>query len=176
MEGFEENRLKRYSSKSGFNYLLPDSFVSMELGESRVHGKGTLLKQSVKKGDIICPLIGVLYNMNKAKIDYPKYSYQISDEISIETENEPGFFNHSCDPNVFINDDWMFEAIKDIESREEVLVDYGTVDYFDYKFECLCKAENCRKNFDGKISGDPEYQKEKSKYFSPYLKSKFSLL
>lgn len=70
----------------------------------------------------------------------------------------------------------MFEAMRDIQSGEKIVVDYATVDYFDYDFDCSCKSENCRKKFDGKFSAKPEFQKRMSKYFSPYLKDRFHLI
>jgi len=168
----EEDRLKHFSHKLDFDYLLSKRFPVMALGPG-VHGQGVITQEDIAKGQAVCPLFGVLYNVRKAKIDYPKYSYQISDDVAIETVNEPGFFNHSCDPNTYINSDWMFEAIRDIKDGEEVLVDYGTVDYFDYSFECSCGSETCRKDFNGEISADPNYQKRMGKYFSPYLKERF---
>ena len=171
----EEDRLRYFSSKLDFKYLFSDAYPDMILDVSNISGKGVVTKEKIKKGKIICPLFGVLYNIHKAKIHYPKYSYQISDEIAIETVNEPGFFNHSCEPNVYINEDWMFEALQEIKTGEEVVIDYGTVDYFDYGFECLCGADSCRKDFNGMVSGNANYQKEKGKYFSPYLKAKFQL-
>lgn len=169
----QKDRLKYYSYKLNFSYLLNFKFPKLILGKSAVHGSGILTRENIKKGQAVCPCFGVLYEIKTAKIKYPKFSYQISDNVAIETVNEPGFFNHSCQPNAFINNSWIFTAIRDIKKGEEILVDYGTVDYFGYKFKCNCKEDNCRKLFNGKISANREYQKKMLKYFSPYLKNKF---
>lgn len=172
----EQNRLKYFSKDLNYEYLLNFSFPNLSLKESKIDGKGIYAEREVERGQIVCPLFGIPYNVRKARIDYPKYSYQISDDIAIETSNEPGFFNHSCSANVFINQDWMFEAIKDIKAGEEIIVDYATVDYFDYSFECNCKSKNCRIRFDGKLSSSPEFQRIMSGYYSPYLKEKFCVI
>jgi S-adenosylmethionine decarboxylase len=175
-KNLESNRLKHFSKNLDYEYLLGFTFPKLSLKESNINGKGIYAEEKISVGGVVCPLFGIPYNIRKAKIDYPKHSYQISDDTAIETSNEPGFFNHSCNPNVFINQNWMFEAMKNIKNGEEILVDYATVDYFEYSFDCSCKSTNCRKRFDGKFSENIEFQKRMSKYFSPYLKERFHLI
>lgn len=167
--------MKNHSNKLGLEYLIGIRFPVLEVQNSKIDGSGIFAAEHIEDGGPVCPLYGALYNIAKAKINYPKYSYQISDEIAIETSNEPGFFNHSCEPNVFINQDWQFEAMKEIRVGEEIVVDYGTVDYFQYAFKCRCGTLACRKEFNGNISADKPYQVKMGKYFSPYLKKRFSL-
>ena len=120
-------------------------------------------------------MFGILYNPENAKINYPKYSYQITDSVSIETENEPGFFNHSCEPNIFINSNWMFEAFEDIEENSEITIDYGCADCYDYEFICECKKISCRKIFKGDICKNEDFQKTHGTTFTPYFKNKFNI-
>ena len=169
----KDKRFNTSSYKLDFSYLISKKFVELELNKSLVAGEGILTKEEIKKGQIICPLCGMIYRMSEAKIDFPKYSYQISDEFSIETTNEPGFFNHSCNPNTFLNKDWMFEAIRDIQLSDEILIDYRTMDYSDYGFECTCGNDNCCGVFNGLACNDLDYQKLNYQYFTPYLKGKF---
>jgi len=176
MRGSEENRFKEYSSNLNFGYLLDLKFAKLILKESKINGKGIYAEEKIKKGQVICPLLGIIYNISKSKVKYPKFSYQLSDDLALEPINEPTFFNHSCDFNSYINEDWMFEAIKDIEKGEEITIDYGAVDYLDYSFDCNCKSDNCRRSFDGKFSANLKFQKKMSKYFSPYLKQKFNII
>jgi len=169
----EENRMKYHLKKLDFKYLLGMQFPDLLIGKSKIHANGVIADEKIQKGKIIFPLVGILYNLKKAKIDFPKYSYQLTDNIAIETVTESGFMNHSCNPNAFINQDWMAESIVDIEKGEEITFDYGSLDYFDYSFECGCGSQNCRKKYSGKIAQNPEYRKANYKYFSPYLKEKF---
>jgi hypothetical protein len=174
----EKNRLKHFSSEFDFSRVISRRFPKLKLRKSAIQGRGVLADEDIKAGGIICPLLGFIYRDETEKInlvDFPKYSYQISDDADIETINEPAYFNHSCAPNIYINGDWLFEAIKDIANGEELRLDYGTVDYFSYRFKCSCGAEGCRKEFNGMLSADSRYQKKMGRYFSPYLKTKFNL-
>lgn len=169
----ESERIKRYSHELEFDYLLYEKFPKLELRESNVSGKGVFTTRAIKAGDAACPLVGILYNMDKARINHPKYSYQISDNIAIETENEPGFINHSCSPNVYVNDDWMLVAMRDIKEGEELVLDYRTADFSEYSFTCTCKSAGCSGVFNGKDSANIEFKNKMGKYYSPYLKRKF---
>lgn len=172
----EQGRFEYRSSDLDFEYLLRLDFPKLEKNKSVIHGEGIFTSQPINDKSVICPLFGILYNLNDTKLHYPKHSYQITDNIAIETKNEPGFFNHSCIPNTFINDSWTFEALKDIQQGEEISIDYGTVDYFNYSFPCSCKSASCRRIFSGRVSAEPTYQEVMGRYFSPYLKEKFHWL
>lgn len=172
----ESERLQKFSADLQYEYLLGTKYPEMEVRESSIHQEGIYTKEDIRSGQVLFPLVGMVYRMSDAKIDYPKYSYQISDTEAVETENEPGFINHSCNPNCYLAEDWTFQATRDIKEGEEITIDYGTVDYFDYSFECGCGSSNCRGTFSGLISANLDYQKEKSDIFSPYLKNKFHLV
>lgn len=171
----KENRLKQYSYQLDLGYLLKYKFPKLELGKSLVHGKGIIAKEDIKKGSAVCILYGVVYNMKKAKIKYPQFSYQISDTYAVETSNEPGFFNHSCEPNTYATKDWLFVAMRNIKKGAEILIDYGMFDYYNYSFKCECGTEKCRRVFQGMIAKDKQYQRKNKKYFSPYLLEKLKL-
>lgn len=55
------------------------------------------------------------------------------------------FWNHSCDPNVWLVADDVIAARRDIKKGEEMCFDYSTTDcVFMGLQECLCEAPNCR--------------------------------
>lgn len=58
------------------------------------------------------------------------------------------YFNHSCNPNAYIysaDKQFFIIAKKDIESEEEITVDYEIqTTGFDVSWECKCGATNCR--------------------------------
>lgn len=158
-----------------FNYLFDYSFPEVRIGGSRVEGFGLFSGQKIEKGKIVLPILGLLYRISKSKINYPKYSFPVNDDIALEPANEAGFLNHSCEPNLYVNDDWVLVALRDISSDEELTIDYGTADYFDYGFECACKSAGCRKNYHGKICEDKSFRKANKSIFTPYLKGKFGI-
>jgi len=170
-----KTRLKVDLGKLDFSHLIKGSFPKLIITRSDITGMGVFAGQNIKKGSLVCPIVGVIFNASIGKGDYQQYCYFISDKFLIEPINEPNYFNHSCYPNVFINKNWVFEAIRDIKKGEEILVDYGTVDYFNYWFQCKCGSENCKGFVDGYYSRNKNYQKERGRYFSPYLKNKFKL-
>ena len=75
--------------------------------------------------------------------------------------------NHSCNPNCGLRGEITFVAMKDINKDEESFIDNE-----DYRFNCTCGSENCRKvitGFDWKIK---ELQDKYYDYFAQYLKEK----
>ena len=160
---------------SNVNSKILLKFPKLEVGKSKIIKRGFYAGENIKKGGKICPLIGILYRMNDQSMNNFEHSFQVMDNFAIEPVNESKFINHSCNPNAFINKDWIFEALRNIKKGEEITIDYGTVDYDYYEFKCHCKSENCRKVLDGHISARKSFIKKHGKYYSPYLKNRFIL-
>ncbi|MFM6953972.1 MAG: SET domain-containing protein-lysine N-methyltransferase [Sphingobacteriaceae bacterium] len=56
------------------------------------------------------------------------------------------FLNHSCKPNVFINQHLEVIAASPLEANTELLLDYSSTELDPYwEMACACKNENCRK-------------------------------
>ena len=55
------------------------------------------------------------------------------------------FFNHSCDPNAWWEDDYRLVARRDIAENEQICYDYCTEDMDVVSFNCECGAGLCRK-------------------------------
>lgn len=80
------------------------------------------------------------------------------DLYSIEDRgDDQGYFlNHSCDPNVWMNDTYTLTARHDINVGEEVTADYAMWEADENKvstWECQCGARDCR----GRVTGQ-DYQ------------------
>jgi hypothetical protein len=80
------------------------------------------------------------------------------------------FLNHSCEPNVGVQGNVVFVAMRDMAPGEELTIDYAMIDGDpDERMDCRCGAPSCR----GVITGDdwrlPELQRRYSDYFSWYL-------
>lgn len=77
--------------------------------------------------------------------------FPISDEYFLGATNRDEedaiklYENHSCNPNCGLRGEITFVAMRDIEKNEELTTDYAFIDNEDYKFECTCGSENCRK-------------------------------
>ena len=144
---------------------------------SKIHGMGVFAKETIKKGEVIEVLGGVIVPHSEYK-EYEKIMGTLGGRISDEFWMCPpskdvyktGVINHSCEPNIGFRSTVELVAIKEIAADQEVLCDYGF-----YSTEitiCACGSKNCR----GKVT--PEDWKLKSlqdkylEYFSPYLKEK----
>ncbi|AJR15682.1 SET family protein [Leptospira interrogans serovar Linhai str. 56609] len=83
---------------------------------------------------------------------FMKYGYDVdfglvtgptSDQYVI---NHSNFMNHSCDPNMWYDQDDNIVAKRDIRAGEELTIDYANfIVNFDQTFECGCGSVNCRK-------------------------------
>ena len=105
-------------------------------------------------GDIIFPLDGTEFDHKN------RYSIQIGNDTHMHPFQDVDFdvqmtqcpwivTNHSCDPNVKI-DNGQFVAIKEIHAGEPITFDYETTEWeMDEPFSCGCGASTCR----GQIRG-----------------------
>ncbi len=151
----------------------------VEIRDNGLNGKGIFAKYFIKKGEIVFIKGGHILTREEIFSTGVINSYfPISDEyflgaISSDEENNIKLFeNHSCNPNCGLRGEITFVAMRDINKDEELTTDYAFIDNEDYKFECTCGAENCRKvitGYDWKIK---ELQDKYYEYFAQYLKEK----
>ena len=78
--------------------------------------------------------------------------------------------NHSCDPNIWLDDALTFTAMRDIKPGEELCYDYAMTDKGQYRpMTCHCGSQICRgviKHNDWKIK---KLQERYKNHFSPYI-------
>jgi len=80
---------------------------------------------------------------------------QIADDLYIgpktkdEVERSFIYFNHSCEPNMGVQGQIVFVAIRDIRPGEEITCDYATIETCDYVISCNCGSKSCRKMITG---------------------------
>src|SRR3989338_2964153 len=81
------------------------------------------------------------------------------------------YMNHSCNPNIGFNDSYDFVAIRNIDEGEELSWDYGYDEHNpDFKMNCLCGSEKCRKIITGNDWKILMKDGGKYPFFSPKLK------
>lgn len=123
-----------------------------EVVESNVHGLCRRATANIKKDSVIFIAGGIAINTQETKW----YKGLLIDKDYV-LDLPPGseyeaFVNHSCDPNVYIDGQIVFRALRDIEAMEFLNVDYGT--FFLTKKNpidpCNCGSTNCR----GKVTGE----------------------
>ena len=77
--------------------------------------------------------------------------------------------NHSCEPNLGVQGQIVFAALRDVEKDEELTFDYAMTDDEPYEMECDCRARACRKVITGQDWMKKEIQEKYSGYFSWFI-------
>ena len=143
---------------------------------------GVYANKSIKKGSLVFEISTENINETPSKysvqIGLNKHVEPITDEIS---KKQPEFFwrflNHSCEPNCVCNiDNMSFDAIKDIDSGEQLTFNYLTTEIdMSTPFKCACNSVKCY----GEIKGFKHLSniEKKSLYpiVSPHIKLLFKI-
>lgn len=82
------------------------------------------------------------------------------------------YINHSCDPNIWLQDAATLVARRDIPAGEEITADYilwEADENYIAKWDCQCGSSLCRKKITGKDWRLPELQERYKGHFSPLL-------
>lgn len=152
-----------------------------EIKKSPIHGKGLFANQAIAKGEIVAIKGGRIltkpeWEALETELGSPEI--QISDEFFIapankeEREGSMLYTNHSCNPNIGIQGQIIFVAMRDIATGEELIHDWATTDDLDYEIDCNCGSAQCRKKITGKDWMKRELQEKYKGYFSWYIQRK----
>ena len=161
------------------SYLSPKAAVK----SSPIHGRGLFAIAEIRPGEIVCVKGGYIFtratlaelapNLGPAEI-------QIADDLFIgprHTEEREGgmiFSNHSCDPNIGMQGQIVFVALRQIAIGEELTHDWATTDDDDYTMSCHCGAACCRGVITGKDWQRKDIQQKYQGIFSWYLQQKIN--
>src|SRR5919109_427065 len=117
------------------NYL-PQTWIDsrIEFRKSRISGDGMFAREPIKKGEVVCVVGGIV--MTDAEFAAFQATHSFYNSIQIDknlhlvedpevTRSLEGSMNHSCDSNAWMEDEVTLVARWDIESGEEVTVDYA---------------------------------------------------
>jgi len=147
-------------------------------------GKGLFAGELILADEIIAIRAGHIVKREEAQNldrEIGDFSLQITDEFYVcpraeeEIEDIAIYINHSCDPNVGMDGQIGFVAMRDIQMGEELCLDYAMAITSDYMMICNCGSSNCRKEITGDDWKKDELQKRYGKYFSWFIYKKISL-
>lgn len=119
------------------------------ISKSRIHGKGIIANQDIKKGEIVFIIKGkpvhfVITN-KKASLRYPRW-VGMSKFSWIDPHEPARFLNHSCSPSCGIKGKVEVVALHDIKKGEEITIDYSITEMDTlWHMKCNCGNNNCRK-------------------------------
>jgi len=93
------------------------------------------------------------------------------DRYIVPLLNSSGWYiNHSCSPNCCVSRKNQIVAIRNIEAREEITMDYSfNVAWEGFKMKCKCKSPNCREIIKDYFSLPEDVRGTGKKYASEYL-------
>jgi len=120
---------------------------NLTVKDSSVHGMGLFSTIEHKEGQIITIISGELINGEecvKREDEGNVYIfYKDEDEyIDASSHSQLRYLNHSCDYNCDIDEDdngnLILFAVADIQSGEELTIDYGYEEIYDY-----CSCSDC---------------------------------
>jgi uncharacterized protein len=159
------------------SYISPKAAVR----DSPIHGRGLFAVEPIPRGDIVAIKGGYIYDRARRDLLPPSLGsteIPIADGFFIgpmrEDEREGGmiFSNHSCDPNIGVQGQIVFVAMRDIQPGEELTHDWATTDDEAYEMPCQCGAANCRRVITGQDWRRKDLQEKYQAYLSWYLQQK----
>lgn len=162
-------------------YLSPKT----EPRSSQIHGTGLFANVAIAAGEIVAVKGGhILTGAEWRKLEplLGPAEIQIGEDLFIaptsdsEREGCMVYSNHSCEPNIAIQGQIVFVAMRDISPGEELTHDWATTDDLDYKMECHCGSASCRKIITGKDWMKPELRKKYAGWFSWHIQRKLDAL
>jgi len=165
----------------------PLSYISpkAEVRTSPIHGRGLFAGQPIRAGEVVCAKGGHIFSretLHEVSARLGPAEIQIAEDLFIgplseeEREGSMIFSNHSCDPNIGVQGQVVFVAMRDIEAGEELTHDWAMTDHDDYEMECRCNSENCRRIITGQDWRKKDLQEKYRGFFSWYLQEKIAKL
>lgn len=146
----------------------------VEKRPSAIEGRGLFAKESISEGEILVVKGGYVLTRDERDAVEERLGpaeIQITEELYIgpttKEEREGGMMhlNHSCEPNLGLQGQIVFVALRDIDVDEELTFDYAMTDDEPYEMSCNCGSGNCR----GMVSGQDWRKKEVRQRYDGYF-------
>ena len=122
----------------------------------------------------------ILFEIKGERVVHPEYDPYLADknpnwmgigycEWIIMYPNHNGLYvNHSCNPNVIVNDKLQVVTFTPVKAHEELTMDYSTTELDpDWQMECNCGEDNCRKTLRSFQFLPRQIQSKYAKYIAP---------
>lgn len=164
--------------------LLNHFSPKVEKRDSAIEGRGLFATEDIASGEVIVVKGGyVMTTEERDRIgeNLGPSEIQIDDGLFIgpatQAEREGGMMhlNHSCAPNVGLQGQIVFVAMRDVPSGEELTIDYAmTDDENGLHMNCSCGTPDCRRTVTGKDWMRADLQRRYQGYFSLYIARKIA--
>jgi hypothetical protein len=150
----------------------------VEKRQSPIEGRGLFARAPIKKGEVVVVKGGYILTQDQRDEIGKKLGpseIQITEDLFIgpaaADEREGGMMhlNHSCEPNLGIQGQIVYVALRDIAIDEELSFDYAMNDDEPYEMTCRCGTASCRGTITGRDWRRPELQRKYDGYFSWFI-------
>jgi hypothetical protein len=151
----------------------------VEKRKSPIEGRGLFAKAVIKKDEIVVVKGGYVLTRNQRDEigrELGPSEIQVTEDLfigpatAIEREGGMMHLNHSCEPNLGLQGQIVYVALRDIAIDEELTVDYAMNDDEPYEMRCRCGAKSCRGTITGTDWQRPELQRKYDGYFSWFIR------
>lgn len=145
---------------------------------SAIHGRGLFARQDICRGEVVVVKGGHVMTRTQrdlVALELGPAEIQITEDLHIgpvtSEQRERGMMhlNHSCEPNLGLQGQIVFVAMRDIAVGEELTIDYAMTDDEPYEMACDCRAETCRGIITGYDWKQPALQRKYDGYFSWFI-------
>jgi SET domain-containing protein len=174
----------------GMKMYLPQTWTDprIEFRKSRISGDGMFARGPFKKGEVVCIVGGMVMTDSEFAAFQATHSFYNSIQIDknlhlVEdpeiTRSLDGSMNHSCDSSAWMDDEVTLVARRDIESGEEVTVDYAlftTQSNWMLDNRCHCGSPHCRHMITGDDWRRKDVQERYRNHFSPFINRRIERL
>jgi hypothetical protein len=152
-----------------------------DIRPSAIGGRGLFAAAPIRRGEVVSVKGGRLLDragMAEHGGAVGDAELQVTDDLFLapvgeaEFEAVMMFLNHSCEPNVGVQGQIVFVAMRDVAAGEELTLDYATIDHDTPLMACRCGATSCRGVVTGRDWQRPELQRKYGRYFAWYLLEK----
>lgn len=152
-----------------------------EVRESRIHGRGLFAKTAIAQGEIVAVKGGYIVSKRQwteLERKLGSAEIQIAEDLFIapvrknHREGSMLYSNHSCEPNMGVQGQIVFAAMRDIAAGEELTHDWATTDDADVELQCNCGARLCRRVITGKDWMKTALQEKYKGWFSWFLQQR----
>ncbi len=150
----------------------------IEKRASGIHGRGLFAREPIGTDEIVIVKGGYVLTEDQRddiSLALGPAEIQITEDLFIgpttRAEREGGMMhlNHSCDPNLGLQGQIVFVAMREIAVGEELNIDYAMTDDEPYEMVCECGADTCRQVITGFDWKDLEIQSRYDGYFSWFI-------
>ena len=150
---------------------------------SSISGKGLFASEPIKQGEAIIIWGGRIYLEAdiKAGLAREHSIATIGERVYLGSppdtrEGLDEFMNHSCSPNVWLQDEVTLVTMRDIVKHEELTLDYALFETDPrWAMECYCGSPICRYLVSGRDWEQKYLQVKYRGHFSPYINERIEI-